>query len=126
MKGHWVFASVLICLTACGGEDGIDQDPAKDNETRATLEALAEGMSLYHAKFKKYPIADPPALVEELDKGGMLSDVEISGSSDSGYEVHDAYGHAVKYDGNDKKFKLVSPGANGQFGDEDDIEVSKP
>jgi hypothetical protein len=115
-------------LTACGGgEDGAqDQDPVKDGATQATLEAIAAGMDLYRAKFKKYPIADAPALVLELEKEGMIDDVEVGGSEDSGPTVLDAYGHAVQYKGDETGFTFTSPGANGKFGDADDIEVKAP
>ncbi len=110
---------VVATMAGCGG----GSDEAKDAAIAKALDAYKNAMTLYHDKHQHYLVGDAQTMMEELDREGFLDGVDTGQVDDTGRPLDD-YGHPIKLDGDKDQYTIVSPGANGIFGDADDIKVS--
>ncbi|MDX1563969.1 MAG: hypothetical protein R3236_01130 [Phycisphaeraceae bacterium] len=114
---HFIALLLTAALCGCGG-DG--RDEAKDAAIREMFQSYEKAMNLYHDQYMQYPDGDAQTMLEELDREGFLSGVDTSQVDKNGWPL-DEYGHRIMLDADKKRYTLKSPGANGQFGDDDDI-----
>ena len=124
MRAGFTLVELLVVVAIIGilGTIAIQNVKAhidKTNETaaRATVQSVSEAVTAYYIGKKKMPTS-----LNQLVEGSDDDPPVLDGGEGA---LEDPWGNELKYEIKGKRFVVISAGADGDFGTEDDIRSDK-
>ncbi len=124
MRAGFTLVELLVVVAIIGilGTIAIQNVKAhidKTNETaaRATVQSVSEAVTSYYIGKKKMPTS-----LNQLVEGSDDDPPVLEGGTGA---LEDPWGNELKYEIKGKRFVVISAGADGDFGTEDDIRSDK-